>query len=251
MPGPRPAEVRDPVAVALQRTQVLLETARWADAAASASRVLAARPEEAQAWFALARAELGRQDAARALTAAERGLAVAPDREWGRRLAGHALLDLGRPREALRAAQLTVARENTDVVGLRWVRQAYALGLGAVLALGLAFLLEWLAFSDGARPPILLVVGVAAAAALVWWNRRIGREVPPAIRRPMVRRLVRRPLLLLAVVLNGLVLLLVAALTFLPYDVAVLGLVLVRPIAWLDIAYVVAGVMSVRRSRFR
>lgn len=147
--------------------------------------------------------------------------------------------------------QLTVARENIDVVGLRWVRQAYALGLGAVLALGLAFLLEWLAFSDGARPPLRLVVGVAASAALVWWDRRVWREVPPAIRRPLVRRLVRRPLLLLVVVLNGLVLLLLAALTFLPYDVAVLSLVLVRPIAWLNIAYVVASVVSVRRSRSR
>lgn len=82
-PGLSSGPGSDPVEVQLSRTGLLLDLERWAEAAASASRLLSTRPDLAEAWFCLSRAELGRGDPLGALKAVRRGLASSPEHPWG------------------------------------------------------------------------------------------------------------------------------------------------------------------------
>lgn len=114
-----------PYRVALERTRLLLGTRRWADVAAAASRTVAVDPDRPEGWFCLAQAQLGLDDASRALESARRGLAVRPDEEWGHRICSVALLELDRADEALLAAEEAVRIQPQWATPLIWLTRVH------------------------------------------------------------------------------------------------------------------------------
>lgn len=88
----------------VSRVAALCDLKRYDDAATMARRMVALDGANARAWCLLAQAELGRGDNSAALAAASGARSLAPDDEWGHRLASIALRQLGRHEEAARAA---------------------------------------------------------------------------------------------------------------------------------------------------
>lgn len=88
----------------LARAEALVELRRYAEAESLLGRVLASRPDDHRAWCVLALARDGLGRTKEMLEAANRAVAVAPDQEWGHRLASIALARLRLPEEAVRAA---------------------------------------------------------------------------------------------------------------------------------------------------
>jgi len=88
----------------LARAEALVELRRYAEAESLLGHVLAARPDDHRAWCVLALVHDGLGQAARMLEAANRAVALAPEEEWGHRLASIALARLRQLEEAVRAA---------------------------------------------------------------------------------------------------------------------------------------------------
>src|SRR5208337_2593336 len=74
------------------------------EAAGLLARVVSAEPECSRAWCLMARAHLGADRYAEAVSAAKRAAALDPADEWPHRLASNALVHLGNYPDALRAA---------------------------------------------------------------------------------------------------------------------------------------------------
>ena len=88
----------------LARAEALVELRRYAEAESLLGHVLAARPDDHRAWCVLALVHDGLGQATRMLEAANRAVALAPEEEWGHRLASIALARLRQLEEAVRAA---------------------------------------------------------------------------------------------------------------------------------------------------
>lgn len=93
---------------ALARARVLVDMGRWAQAVDVLGPVVAAAPDDGDAWCLLAQARLNTGDRGGALEAAGRAVRLEPDREWPHRIASVALEGQGRATEALAAAQTCV-----------------------------------------------------------------------------------------------------------------------------------------------
>jgi tetratricopeptide (TPR) repeat protein len=93
---------------AANRARSLLDLGRHEQARALLVQALAADPEDPRLLGELARAHLGLGDHAAALNAVRSLVGVAPDDEWGHRLAAIALGGLGMRQDALRAADTAV-----------------------------------------------------------------------------------------------------------------------------------------------
>ena len=110
---------------AAARAVVAVAGREWAEAATAAKAALRADPSRWEAYRLLAEAELGRGDAAAALSAAERLLARWPDDGPGLYLRGVALVELGRTGEAEEA--LAAARDRLSTSPVYQARIAQAL----------------------------------------------------------------------------------------------------------------------------
>ena len=82
----------------------MLDVRRFDEASELLARVVSAEPESSRAWCLMARAHLGADRYADAVTAANRAVALDPADEWPHRLASNALVHLGKLPDALRAA---------------------------------------------------------------------------------------------------------------------------------------------------
>lgn len=133
-PDPPPPAAVDEAGTALRRAEALLDLDRWDEAAAAASRVLAAHPDDPAALCVLARAHLCAERLPEAYRAAVRAVAVQPTGVQGHLLVSLAASGGGDHRTALAAADeavrldpevaishLTRARA---LLGLRWLREA-------------------------------------------------------------------------------------------------------------------------------
>jgi tetratricopeptide (TPR) repeat protein len=89
---------------ALARVEALVDLGRCSEAESMLARVLADRPDDHRAWCLLALARDGLSHWSEMLRAANHAVAVAPDHEWGHRLASIALARLEMTEEAVRAA---------------------------------------------------------------------------------------------------------------------------------------------------
>lgn len=90
--------------VDLARAKAMLDIKRYNEAAGLLTALVAAEPDDSQAWCLLARAQLGADRNTEAAAAANRGVALAPDDDWPHRLASAAMLRLGNVGEAVRAS---------------------------------------------------------------------------------------------------------------------------------------------------
>src|SRR5260370_42347260 len=82
----------------------MLDVRRFDEAAELLARVVAGEPESSRAWCLMARARLGADRYAEAVTAANRAVALDPADEWPPRLASNAPGHLGPHPAARRAA---------------------------------------------------------------------------------------------------------------------------------------------------
>ena len=89
---------------ALARVEALVELGRCSEAESMLARVLADRPDDHHAWCLLALAQDGLSHWSEMLRAANHAVAVAPDHEWGHRLASIVLARLEMSADAYRAA---------------------------------------------------------------------------------------------------------------------------------------------------
>lgn len=92
------------VARDLARARAMLDVKRYDEAAGLLTRLVAAEPDDSQAWCLLARAQLGANRSQEAAAAANRAVALAPADDWPHRLASASMLRLGNVPEAVRAA---------------------------------------------------------------------------------------------------------------------------------------------------
>ena len=88
----------------LARASTMLDLRRFGEASELLARVVSAEPESSRAWCLMARAHLGGERYAEAISAANRAVSLDPSDEWPHRLASNALVHLGHYRGALRAA---------------------------------------------------------------------------------------------------------------------------------------------------
>jgi tetratricopeptide (TPR) repeat protein len=95
--------------VSLAQARLLVGIKRWNDAQGALSEVLADPDAGAEPWFLLAQCQLGLTQPRAARTSAGRGLALAPDNEWGHRILALAELSSGDKRAARRSADRAVA----------------------------------------------------------------------------------------------------------------------------------------------
>jgi tetratricopeptide (TPR) repeat protein len=89
---------------ALARVEALVQLGRCSEAESMLARVLADHPDDHRAWCLLALARDGLSHWSEVLQAANHAVAVAPDHEWGHRLASIALARLEMTEAAVRAA---------------------------------------------------------------------------------------------------------------------------------------------------
>src|SRR5260370_1162171 len=82
----------------------MLDVRRFDEASELLTRVVSAEPESSRAWCLMARAHLGADRYAEAVTAANRAVALDPADDGPHRLASNALVHLGHHPDALRAA---------------------------------------------------------------------------------------------------------------------------------------------------
>ena len=80
----------------LARASAMLDVRRFREASELLARVVSAEPESSRAWCLMARAHLGADRYADAVTAARRAVALDPADEWPHRLASNALVHLGK-----------------------------------------------------------------------------------------------------------------------------------------------------------
>jgi tetratricopeptide (TPR) repeat protein len=95
-------------AVVFQRADVLVELHRPEEAVTLLHAALAGHPGRADLWGQLAMALLAAGRTSEAYAAAQRRLELAPQNEWGYRLASLSLTGLGRRQEASQAARTSV-----------------------------------------------------------------------------------------------------------------------------------------------
>lgn len=88
----------------LARASAMLEVKRYEQAAALLAQLVAAGPDDDQAWGLLARAHLGAGQYSEAATAAGRAAVLAPWDDWPHRLISKAYLHQGQAAAAMRAA---------------------------------------------------------------------------------------------------------------------------------------------------
>jgi tetratricopeptide (TPR) repeat protein len=88
----------------LARASAMLEVRRYEQAAALLAELVAAQPDDDQAWGLLARAQLGAGRYSDAAAAAGRASVLAPSDDWPYRLISKAHLHQGRPAAAVQAA---------------------------------------------------------------------------------------------------------------------------------------------------
>lgn len=226
--------------------RVHLRARRHQDAWEAAERAVRLAPQKADAHFVLglAAGRLGRKDVAD--EAHRRVLALDPTHALALNKTAERQVERGRIGAAARSLgaalahdpQLLAARQNIDIVGLRWMRRLHLLAWLWFLPVLAAFRWEETASGDEVARPLKVATGAAAFLVLGWWNLRVRRDVPTALRRTLRIRLVRRRLLLLAVVIDATLLTLVAALAFAPHDVADAAAVpLLQAVVGLDVAY--------------
>lgn len=129
----------------LARARVLVDMGRWAQAVDALGPVVAAAPDDGDAWCLLAQARLNTGDHGGALEAAGRAVRLEPDREWPHRIASVALEGQGRTAEALAAAQTCVRLspnawqshlQLADTAAALRQRQVVREAVGRALALG-------------------------------------------------------------------------------------------------------------------
>jgi tetratricopeptide (TPR) repeat protein len=103
----------------LGRVESLCDLGRYGDAVELVGEVISEDPRQPAAWCLMARAQLGRGNAAAALKAAQAAQSLSPDHSWPYRLESTALAELGRHEQAVVAA-----REATRCSPSSW--QGYA-----------------------------------------------------------------------------------------------------------------------------
>jgi tetratricopeptide (TPR) repeat protein len=114
------SDVGDTTTTAVARAAALCDLSRWADAIPLLGQVLASDPSNAYAWGLLAQAQLGADDSAAALHAADVAASCQPRSEWPHRLRSLALRGLGR-----RAESVAAAREAVRVEPQAWQAHAH------------------------------------------------------------------------------------------------------------------------------
>src|SRR5579859_5270338 len=110
----------------LERVEALMDLGRLDQARALLLSILGSRPEDGEALRLLAACHHRAGDRRAALEAADLAVAADPDAEWGHRLRAHALLSLGRLKEALRAAGEAVMLQPASWAGHLMVGAAAA-----------------------------------------------------------------------------------------------------------------------------
>ena len=107
-----------------ERAAMLSELRRWRDAISMLERLVAEDPSDDESWCLLSDCFYEAGLMARALLAAESGVAVAPESTWAHQVRSRALAGVGRRDEAVAAAQRAVQLDPTwlrALADLAWV----------------------------------------------------------------------------------------------------------------------------------